>query len=98
MGCDFYTYYVLRIQYKKGDEIKIESEIDEETRKREYFGYGYDEDYIHNCLAHYDYEGIYIDNKWLYEDNDEYIKKLQKYNIDEKDVITIWKEGGFNMR
>jgi hypothetical protein len=37
MGCDFYTYYVVRIEYKKGDEIEVESEKIEDTRERHYF-------------------------------------------------------------
>lgn len=37
MGCDFYTYYVVRIQYKKGDEVKIESQEIDDTRERHYF-------------------------------------------------------------
>jgi len=37
MGCDFYTYYVVRIQYKSGDEVKIKTKEIEETRQRHYF-------------------------------------------------------------
>lgn len=37
MGCDFYTYYVVRIEYKNGDKTEIESEEIEDTRKRHYF-------------------------------------------------------------
>jgi hypothetical protein len=37
MGCDFYTYYVVRIEYKKGDEVKVKSEEIEDTRERHYF-------------------------------------------------------------
>jgi hypothetical protein len=37
MGCDFYTYYVVRIEYKKDGETKVESEEIEDTRERHYF-------------------------------------------------------------
>lgn len=37
MGCDFYTYYALRIEYKKGDEVKVKSEMIGETLERHYF-------------------------------------------------------------
>jgi hypothetical protein len=37
MGCDYYTYYKICIQYKNGDTIEIEEEIDEDTRQRHYF-------------------------------------------------------------
>jgi hypothetical protein len=37
MGCDFYTYYVVRIEYKKGDEVKVKSKEIEDTRERHYF-------------------------------------------------------------
>lgn len=37
MGCDFYTYYVVRIEYKKGEETKVKSEEIEDTRERHYF-------------------------------------------------------------
>jgi len=47
MGCDFYTYYVVRIEYKKGDEVKVKSEEIEDTRERHYFWEidGRDEDF-----------------------------------------------------
>jgi hypothetical protein len=47
MGCDFYTYYVVRIEYKKGDEIKVESEDIQDTVERHYFWAldGRDEDF-----------------------------------------------------
>ena len=37
MGCDFYTYYVVRIEYKDGDKIEVKSEEIEGTRERHYF-------------------------------------------------------------
>jgi hypothetical protein len=39
MGCDYYTYYVICIEYKKGDTVKIKRHIVEDTRKRHYFYY-----------------------------------------------------------
>lgn len=39
MGCDYYTYYKICIQYRKGDTVEIEEEIDEDTRQRHYFYY-----------------------------------------------------------
>ncbi len=39
MGCDYYTYYKICIQYRKGDTVYIEEEIDEDTRQRHYFYY-----------------------------------------------------------
>ena len=37
MGCDFYTYYEVCIEYKKGNKTKIKKEILEDTRNRHYF-------------------------------------------------------------
>lgn len=37
MGCDFYTYYVLCIEYKKGNEVKLERMEIADTRERHYF-------------------------------------------------------------
>ena len=48
MGCDFYTYYVLCIEYKKGNENKVKKEEIQDTRERCYFLEscpGYDEDF-----------------------------------------------------
>ena len=39
MGCDYYTYYVLYIQYKKDNETITHKEILEETRDRHYIYY-----------------------------------------------------------
>ncbi len=48
MGCDFYTYYVLCIEYKKGNEYKVKKEEIEGPRERHYFWgscLDYDEDF-----------------------------------------------------
>jgi predicted Zn-dependent peptidase len=47
MGCDFYTYYVLHIEYNKGEKTKKKEYILEDTRKRHYFygDYSRDEDF-----------------------------------------------------
>jgi hypothetical protein len=37
MGCDFYTYYKVCIEYKKGEEMKLEEHEVEESRERHYF-------------------------------------------------------------
>jgi hypothetical protein len=44
MGCDFYTYYKIYIEYKKGNTVEIETDIDEDTRERHYFWYGEERD------------------------------------------------------
>lgn len=100
MGCDFYTYYKICIEYKNGDETKIVCDIDESTLEREYFGDGYDEDYIYICLANYEDEIIYEKNKWLCEENEKYKYNIimKAYGIDERDIICIWKEGDFDYR
>jgi len=56
MGCDFYTYYVLFIEYKKGKEVKLESQEIDGTRERHYFLGScpdYDEDF-ENLNDYYD--------------------------------------------
>lgn len=47
MGCDFYTYYVVRIEYKDGDKTEVKSQEIESTRERHYFWEidGRDEDF-----------------------------------------------------
>jgi hypothetical protein len=37
MGCDFYTFYKICIEYSKNEKIKIEDHILDETRERHYF-------------------------------------------------------------
>jgi hypothetical protein len=37
MGCDFYTYYVVYIEYKSNGEVKIKKYEIEDTRERHYF-------------------------------------------------------------
>jgi hypothetical protein len=36
MGCDYYTYYKICIQYRKGDTVEIEEKIEETTRQQHY--------------------------------------------------------------
>ena len=47
MGCDFYTYYVLHIEYKNKENVKTEEYRLDETRDRHYFyeGAPQDEDF-----------------------------------------------------
>lgn len=60
MGCDFYTYYVVRIEYKNGEEVKVEEYKLEETTERHYFlgDLEWDEDfeerndYFERCHIH----------------------------------------------
>lgn len=100
MGCDFYTYYQVCIEYKNGDETKVINDIDESTRTREYFGDGYDKNYIYSCLADYEDEEIYENNEWVCDEEEKknYIDILKAYGIDEKNVIKIWKEGDYQLR
>jgi hypothetical protein len=100
MGCDFYTYYKVCIEYKNGDETKIIYDIDESTRENEYFGDGYDKNYIYSCLAWYEDEDIFENNEWVCEDDEKrgYMNILKAYNIEEKDVVKIWKEGDYQLR
>lgn len=37
MGCDFYTYYKLCIEYKNGDQVNVKEYVFEETKERHYF-------------------------------------------------------------
>ncbi len=39
MGCDFYTFYVIHIQYRKDGEVDTISEEIEDSRTRHYFDY-----------------------------------------------------------
>ena len=39
MGCDFYTYYILCIEYKKDGKSVVHKEVLEDTRERHYFNY-----------------------------------------------------------
>jgi hypothetical protein len=100
MGCDFYTYYKICIEYKIGDETKILYDIDEESREKEYFGDGYDGNYIDSCLADYYDDDIFENNEWICEEDEKkkYVEILKAYNIEEKDVIKIWKEGDYQLR
>jgi hypothetical protein len=100
MGCDFYTYYKVCIEYKIEDETKILYDIDETSREKEYFGDGYDQNYIYSCLAWYEDEDIFENNKWFCDENEKegYMNILKAYNIEEKDVIKIWKEGDYQAR
>ena len=70
MGCDFYTYYKICIEYKKEDETIIVYDIDEESREKEYFGDGYDRNYIYSCLADYEDEDIFENNKWVCDEDE----------------------------
>lgn len=119
MGCDFYTYYVVRVEYKKGDEIKVESEEIVGTRERHYFWEidGRDEDFeelndyyerrhrererqLDDELSQYPRKDIYKNGKWLcvVSSKEKYISICKKMEINEKDIISIWKEGDFHYR
>lgn len=100
MGCDFYTYYKVCIEYKIGDETKIVYDIDESSREKEYFGDGYDSNYIYSCLADYYDDDIFENNEWFCEEDEKgvYVDILKAYNIEEKDVVKIWKEGDYQLR
>ena len=37
MGCDFYVYYKIYIQYKRGDKVEVVEEEEEDTRERCYW-------------------------------------------------------------
>lgn len=120
MGCDFYTYYVLRIEYKKGDEVKVKSEEIKDTRERHYFWEMVerrDEDFeepndyyerlhyqkkrqVDNALSYYPKKVIFKDGKWLCIESsiEKYINICKEYKINEKEVISICKEGDFHYR
>lgn len=120
MGCDFYTYYVVRIEYKNGDKIEVKSEEIEGTRESHYFweikrywSEDFEElnDYhircskerqrqIDNELRKYPRMDIYKDGQWLCIDSskEKYIKYCKEMEINETDVISIWKEGDFHYR
>ena len=118
MGCDFYTYYVVRIEYKKCDKTEVKSVMIQNTRQRHYFWEmnARDEDFeelddyyerwhiekqrqVDNELSQYSRKDIYRDGKWLCIERarEKYIN-MYKLEIDEKDVICIWKEGDFQFR
>ena len=42
MGCDFYTYYIVCIEYKKGDTIEKTIHKIEESVQRHWYWEGYD--------------------------------------------------------
>jgi hypothetical protein len=119
MGCDFYTYYVVRIEYKKGDEVKVESKEIEDTRERHYFWEigGRDEDFeelndyydrcelqhrrqVEEALRNLPKKEIFKDGKWLCIESskEKYMNLCRKYGINEKDIVSIWKEGDFHYR
>ena len=63
MGCDYYTYYVLCIQYKKNGEIITDKEILEDTRERHYFHYDLKRD------EDFEEEDEYMKRCQVYEDS-----------------------------
>ena len=119
MGCDFYTYYVIRIEYKKDDKIEVKSQEIEKTRESHYFWEtnGRDEDFeelndyyerrrserkrqVDNELSNYPRKDIYKNGKWLCIESskENYIKICNELEINENDVISIWKIGDFHYR
>jgi FMN phosphatase YigB (HAD superfamily) len=119
MGCDFYTYYVVRVEYKDGDKTEVKSQEIESTRERHYFWEidDRDEDFeeyndyyirrgqererqIENEISQYPRKDIYKDGKWLCVESskEKYISICKKMEINEKDIISIWKEGDFHYR
>lgn len=81
MGCDFYTYYKVCIEYKKDEEMKVKEHILEESRERHYFweDLEWDEDfedrndYFERCHKHrndqIDQELSRYKNVHLYKNN-----------------------------
>ena len=119
MGCDFYTYYVVRIEYKDGYNVITKSDIVESTRQRHYY-WEMDErdedfeewtDYVERSCIHkqtqidtelkrYKKVDIYKNKQWLclVSAVEKYKNLCKELNINENDVISIWKEGGFHCR
>jgi hypothetical protein len=119
MGCDFYTYYEVCIEYKKDDKTKVKTQILEDTRDRHYFweikerDEDFEElnDYYERChlerkrqiddeLSRYEKKEIYKDGKWLCIESsrEKYINMYKKMGILDENIISIWKQGGFNYR
>jgi hypothetical protein len=62
--------------------------------------YPEDSNYIYSCLADYEDEDIFENNKWVCDEDEKkkYMDILKAYNIEEKDVIKMWKEGDYQSR
>lgn len=120
MGCDFYTYYVVRIEYKKSDKTEIILKELSDTRERHdfwetqrYWSEDFEElnDYYARCkqerqrqidkeLSNYPRKDLYKDGKWLCiaSSKEKYLKICKENEIEEVDIIAIWKEGDYHLR
>jgi hypothetical protein len=119
MGCDFYTYYVVHIQYMKDGNVETITEEFENTRKRHYFVgcEERDEDFeemrdynerwkeqmaqqVTNALRSYDMKHIYAKGEWMCIDSakEKYLELCNEYEIDEANLVSIWREGDYCYR
>ena len=71
MGCDFYVYYKIYIQYKRDDKVKVEEEEIEDTRERCYWW---------ECVRDRDFEELidYHERK-AKQDRDQIDEELRNY-------------------